>query len=61
MATEFEIGQYVRKKKGYLFPGIVIAKFNTTRGFIRYVVECTVPETGGILHIFAAETLELDQ
>lgn len=55
---EFFIHNRVRKKKGYAFPGTVVAKFATLKGLTRYVVECEVPEVSGILHIYSGKDLE---
>lgn len=54
------IGDKVRKVKGYSWPGVVVAKFETLNGKLRYVVECTVPEVAGALHIYSPEQLEID-
>lgn len=52
------VGDKVRKARGYQWPGIVVADFRTLAGERRLVVECTVPEVRGALHIYAAEQLE---
>lgn len=54
-----KVGDQVRKKDGYPFPGIVVSVFTTTTGKIRYVVECTVPCVAGMLHIYNGSQLEL--
>lgn len=51
---------YVRKVDGYDYPGIVVSVFQNTKGQTRYVVECTVPEVSGMLHIFNANQLCID-
>lgn len=56
-----QIGDKVRKVKGYRWPGVVVAKFETLSGKLRYVVECTVPEVTGALHIYSPEQLEIEQ
>lgn len=56
-----QIGDKVRKVKGYRWPGVVVAKFETLSGKLRYVVECTVPEVAGALHIYSPEQLEIEQ
>lgn len=56
---KFLIGDRVKKVKGYPFPGIVVAVFETLKDEIRYVVECTVPDVAGILHIYNGDQLEL--
>lgn len=55
---EFFVGDPVKKASGYLWPGVVISRFRTLRGENRYVVECTIPEVAGALHIFSASQLE---
>ena len=55
----FEIGDKVEKLSGYKYPGVVVAKFRTTAGKIRYVVECTAPDCQGMLHIFNAAQLSM--
>ena len=57
----FSVGDRVRKVKGYQWPGEVVAVFTTLDGKPRYVVECTVPEVAGALHIYNGEQLELEQ
>lgn len=56
----FKVKDRVTKVGGYRFPGIIVSAFETTRGQERYVVECTVPEVYGMLHIFSADDLTLD-
>lgn len=53
-----KIGDRVRKTKGYSWPGIIVADFHTIAGQRRVVVECTVPEVAGALHIYNPEQLE---
>lgn len=53
-----KVGTKVRKVKGYEWPGIVVSVFETLDGKVRYVVECTVPEVRGALHIYAPEQIE---
>lgn len=55
--TVFEVGDKVQKTKGYKWPGVVVSKFYTLDGALRYVVECVVPEVKGALHIYAPEQL----
>ncbi len=52
------VGDRVRKREGFPFPGIVVAVFKTTAGLDRAVVECDVPEVKGILHIYRMNQLE---
>lgn len=54
----FRVGDRVRKVKGYEWPGVVVSCFETLDGKPRYVVECTVPEVRGALHIYNGEQLE---
>lgn len=55
--NNLRVGSKVQKKKGYPFPGVVVAEFHTTSGAVRYVVECTSPDVRGCLHIFNADQL----
>lgn len=57
--SSFEYGDVVQKKKGYKFPGVVVAVYYTLKGEIRYVVECTAKGAEGCQHIFNGEQLEL--
>jgi len=61
MNWNFSVGDRVRKVKGYEWPGVVVAVFKTLGDKPRYVVECTVPEVAGALHIYNGDQLELDQ
>lgn len=54
---ELVIGDKVQKVKGYLWPGVIVAIFKTLNGKERYVVECTVPEVRGALHIYSADQI----
>lgn len=56
-----KIGDTVKKIKGYPWPGVIIADFITLRGERRLVVECTVEEVSGALHIYSPEQLEVTQ
>lgn len=53
-----QIGDKVNKVSGYKYPGIVVAVFHNLKGDDRYVVECTVPEVAGMLHIYNRNQLE---
>lgn len=55
----FEIGDKVEKLKGYKLPGVIVSKFYTLSGKIRYVVECQVPEVAGLLHIYSDKDLSI--
>jgi len=47
----------VKKVRGYKFDGLILGDFITTKGLTRYVVE--LEGSGGMLHIFRPEDLEL--
>lgn len=55
----FYVGDSVEKASGYRWPGVVVATFHTLDGKARYVVECTVPEVSGALHIYSENQLRL--
>jgi hypothetical protein len=52
----FNVGDKVKKPKGYAFDGIVVAVFENTKGEVRIVAEL---EGNGMLHIFSPQQLEL--
>lgn len=52
------VGMRVQKVKGYRWPGVVVADFYTLSRQRRIVVECTVPEIAGALHIYNTEQVE---
>lgn len=52
---KFKIGDRVYKPKGYKFPGIIVAIFQTTSGETRIVAEMV---DNGMLHIFNESQLE---
>lgn len=54
-----KLGDTVRKKRGYPWPGVIVADFRNLAGERRIVVECTVPEVAGALHIYNPEQLEV--
>lgn len=56
---ELHVGDDVEKVKGYKWPGVVVAVFETLAGDRRYVVECTVPEVAGALHIYSRDQLDM--
>lgn len=56
--TKFVLGDRVRKVNGYKWPGVIVAVFETRAEQIRVVVECTVPEVAGALHIYSPSQLE---
>jgi hypothetical protein len=49
------VGDRVEKLRGYKWPGVVVAVFKTLAGENRIVVECTVREVAGALHIYSPE------
>jgi hypothetical protein len=53
----WKIGDRVHKTSGYMWPGVVVGVFVTLAGKTRVVVECTVPEVAGALHIYSPEQL----
>lgn len=55
----FKVGDKVEKVSGYKWPGIVVAVFDTLSGERRLVVECTVPEIAGALHIYNENQLKV--
>ena len=55
---DIKLGNTVRKKRGYPWPGVIVADFRNLAGERRIVVECTVPEVQGALHIYNPEQLE---
>ncbi len=58
-AHPFKIGDRVRKRAGYEYPGYIASVFTTRAGAVRYVVEADHPAFSGMLHIFNGEQLEL--
>lgn len=54
------VGLKVKKKNGYSWPGVIVSCFYTLAGEVRVVVECTVPEVSGALHIYSLKQLESD-
>lgn len=57
MIESLAVGDKVEKIKGYRWPGEVVAVFDTLAGKRRVVVECTVPEVKGALHIYNEDQL----
>lgn len=58
LLSEFKLGDKVEKAKGYKWPGVIVAVFETLSDKKRYVVECTVAEVSGALHIYSAKDLK---
>jgi len=54
---KFEIDDYVVKRSGYVFRGVVRACFLTKKGEERYVVEADFAGFDGLYHIFSAGQL----
>ena len=54
----WHINDKVQKVRGYKWPGVVVAVFWTLDNEPRVVVECTVPEVAGALHIYTPGQLE---
>ena len=59
MQEQFKVGDKVEKVSGYKWPGVVVSVFDTLSGERRLVVECTVPEIAGALHIYNEKQLTL--
>lgn len=55
----FKVGDKVEKVSGYKWPGVVVSVFYTLAGDRRVVVECTVEEIKGALHIYNEQQLTL--
>jgi hypothetical protein len=56
------VGDRVLKKKGYKYPGTIVAKFKKLDDeTVRFVVESTSPGTEGMLHIFSEDNLVIWQ
>jgi hypothetical protein len=56
------IGDSIKKKKGYAFNGVVVAIFKNTKGQTRVVAEhlgSQTEDSGGMLHIFSENQLEV--
>jgi hypothetical protein len=53
------VGDRVEKISGYKWPGVVVSVFDTLAGERRVVVECTVPEISGALHIYNEKQLQV--
>jgi hypothetical protein len=58
-SANLKIGDRVRKRSGYEYPGFVVSVFVNRAGAVRYVVEADHPAFSGMLHIFNEEQLEL--
>jgi hypothetical protein len=58
MDTQLKVGDKVEKVSGYKWPGVVVSVFDTLSGERRVVVECTVSEIAGALHIYNEKQLK---
>ncbi|MEH2496200.1 MAG: hypothetical protein E6G80_17760 [Alphaproteobacteria bacterium] len=58
MSQSLKVGDLVKKRTGYAYPGVIVSVFTTQAGAVRYVVEADHPEFAGMLHIFNADQLE---
>ena len=58
MSQSLKVGDLVRKRAGYEYPGIIVSLFTTRAGAVRYVVEADHPGFVGMLHIFNGDQLE---
>ena len=59
MTAKFRMGDKVRKRNGYEYPGFIVSVFTNRAGAVHYVVEADHPAFSGMLHIFNEEQLEL--
>ena len=48
----FKVGDRVKKRSGYEYPGFIVSVFTNRAGAVRYVVEADHPAFSGMLHIF---------
>jgi hypothetical protein len=55
----FAVGDKVEKVSGYKWPGVIVSVFDTLSGERRVVVECTVAEIAGALHIYNEKQLKV--
>jgi len=54
----FKVGDRVKKRSGYEYPGFIVSVFTNRAGSVRYVVEADHPAFSGMLHIFNGDQLE---
>jgi hypothetical protein len=54
----FKVGDPVKKRSGYEYPGFIVSVFTNRAGAVRYVVEADHPAFAGMLHIFNGDQLE---
>jgi hypothetical protein len=53
----FKLGDRVKKRSGYEYPGFIVSVFTNRAGAVRYVVEADHPAFSGMLHIFNGDQL----
>jgi len=53
--VKFQVGDKIRKPKGYAFDGTIVSVFQNTKGDVRIVAEL---DGNGMLHIFSESQLE---
>lgn len=58
MKKIFEVGDFVSKKEGHEFTGVVVGVFNTLDGKPRLIVECLAQGARGLLFILRHDQLE---
>lgn len=58
---DFFVGDKVTKVRGYKYPGVIVARFTTQAGELRYVVEATGEDYKGMLHIFNGDQLAIEE
>jgi hypothetical protein len=54
----FKVGDRVKKRSGYEYPGFIVSVFTNRAGAVRYVVEADHSAFSGMLHIFNGDQLE---
>lgn len=59
LEARFKVGDKVEKTSGYKWPGVIVSVFETLEGQRRVVVECTVAEIAGALHIYNENQLKV--
>ena len=59
MEAVLKVGDKVEKVSGYKWPGVVVSVFDTLSNERRVVVECTVAEIAGALHIYNEKQLKV--
>ena len=54
----FKVGDRVKKRSGYEYPGFIVSVFTNRAGAVRYVVEADHSAFSGMLHIFNGDQIE---